>query len=55
MMMKAFKNKLSVLGILVMLVLKHPPISEFSAFRKNYTIEVQCFSLKQIALQFFIN
>jgi hypothetical protein len=53
--MKTVKNKLSVLGILVMLVLKHPPIPEFSAFRKNYTIEVQCLSLKQIALQFFIN
>jgi hypothetical protein len=53
--MKAIKNKLSLLTILVMLVLKHPPIPEFSAFRKNYAIEVQCFSLKRIALEFFIN
>jgi hypothetical protein len=53
--MKAVKNKLSVIGILVMLVLKHPPMPEFSLFQKNYVVEVRCFSLKQIALQFCIN
>jgi len=53
--MKAIKNKLSLIGILFMLVLKHPPMPEFSLFQKNYFVEVRCFSLKQIALQFFIN
>jgi hypothetical protein len=49
------KKKLSVLGILLMLVLKHPPIPEFALFQKNYIVEVRSFSQKWIALQFFIN
>jgi len=49
------KKKLSTLGILFMLVLKHPPMPEFSLFQKNYIVEVRCFSLKQIALDFFMN
>jgi hypothetical protein len=49
------KKKLSVLGILCMLMLKHPPMPEFSLFQKNCIAEVRSFSLKQIALQFFMN
>ncbi|MDP1621322.1 MAG: hypothetical protein Q8M08_03195 [Bacteroidales bacterium] len=49
------KKRLSGLGILFMLMLKHPPMPEFAAFRKDYIVEVRCISLKQIALQFFLN
>jgi hypothetical protein len=49
------KKKLSVLGILLMLVLKHPPMPEFAIFQKVSIVEVRNFSIKQIALQFFIN
>jgi len=49
------KKKLSVLGILFMLVLKHPPLPEFSLFQKNNIVEVRGFSQVRIALQFFIN
>ena len=38
-----------------MLMLKHPPMPEFSLFQKNYIVEVRCFSLKKIALEFFLN
>ncbi len=49
------RKKLSILGILAMLALKHPPMPQFSLFQKNYAVEVRCFSLKKIALDFFIN
>ena len=49
------KKKLSTFGILCMLVLKHPPMPEFSLFRENHIVEVRCFSLKKIALEFFLN
>jgi hypothetical protein len=49
------KKKISVLGILFMLVLKHPPMPEFAIFQKVSIVEVRNFSIKQIALQFFIN
>jgi hypothetical protein len=49
------KKKLSVLGILLMLVLKHPPMPEFAIFQKISIVEVRCFSQKLVALQFFIN
>jgi hypothetical protein len=52
---KAMKKKLSTIGILFMLVLKHPPLPEFSLFQKHYIVEVRCFSLKKIALEFFMN
>jgi hypothetical protein len=51
----AVKKNLSVLGILFMLVFKHPPLPEFSLFQKNYIVEVRSFSLKRIALEFFMN
>jgi len=49
------KKQLSVLGILFMLMLKHPPMPEYSLFRKDFIVEVRSFSLKQIALEFFMN
>lgn len=49
------KKKLSGLGILLILVLKHPPLPEFALFQKISIVEVRCFSLKQIALQFHLN
>jgi hypothetical protein len=53
--MTTMKKKLSVLGILFMLILKHPPMPQFSLFQRNYIVEVRTFSIKQIALQFFLN
>jgi hypothetical protein len=49
------KKKLSGLGILFMLILKHPPIPEYSLFRKYEIVEVRSYSLKQAALRFFLN
>jgi hypothetical protein len=49
------KKKLSTVGILFMLVLKHPPMPEFALFQKTSIIEVRGFSQKRIALQFHIN
>jgi len=49
------KKKLSAIGILFMLVLKHPPMPEFSLFQKHHIVEVRCFSIKKIALEFFMN
>ncbi len=49
------KKKLSGLGILIILIVKYPPMPEFTLFQKNYIVEVHCFSLKKIALQFFLN
>lgn len=51
----AMKKKLSILGILFMLILKHPPMPEFATFQKISIVEVRCFSQKIIALQFSIN
>jgi hypothetical protein len=53
--MTAMKKTVSVMGILFMLVLKHPPIPEFALFRKNYIVAVRGFSQKRIAMDFFIN
>ena len=53
--MKALKKKISVMGILVMLMLKHPPMPEFAIFQKVYIVEVHCVSIRQVALQFFMN
>ena len=53
--MKALKNKIFGLGILFMLLVKHPPLPEFALFAKHQIVEVRCFSLKRIALQFFLN
>ena len=49
------KKKISVLGILFMLILKHPPVPEYTVFQKNDIVSVRILSLKHIALQFNIN
>jgi len=49
------KKKLSGLGILFMLILKHPPMPEYDLFQKTSIVEVRNFSLKQVALRFFLN
>jgi hypothetical protein len=49
------KKRLSAVGILFMLVLKHPPLPEFSLFQKNFIVEVRSFSMKRTALDFHIN
>lgn len=49
------KKRLSVLGILFMLLVKHPPMPEFALFNKVSIVEVCQLSIKQIALQFHIN
>jgi hypothetical protein len=53
--MTTMKKKLSLLSILFMLMLKHPPIPQFVLFQKNYIVAVRTFSIKQGALQFFLN
>lgn len=49
------KKKLSVLGILFMLRLKHPPMPEFALFQKISIVAVHSFSRKQIAMEYSIN
>jgi len=49
------KKKLSGLGILFILLIKHPPMPEFALFRKIDIVSVLGFSRKRIALQFHIN
>ncbi len=49
------KKKLSTMGILFMLALKSPPMPEFSLFHKHSIVQVRGFSLKKIALEFFMN
>jgi hypothetical protein len=38
-----------------MLILKHPPLPEISLFNKTTIVEVRSFSLKKVALDFFLN
>ncbi|MEI7661931.1 MAG: hypothetical protein WCK34_07035 [Bacteroidota bacterium] len=49
------RKRLSVLGILFMLRLKHPPMPQFSLIQKICIVEVRGFSIKKIALEFFMN
>jgi hypothetical protein len=49
------KKKLSFLGILFMLLIKHPPMPDFEAFQKVSIVAVRGFSQKVIALQFRLN
>jgi len=51
----AMRKKLSGLGILLMLVLKNPPVPEFAVFQNISIVEVHGFSRRRIALQFCIN
>jgi hypothetical protein len=49
------KKKLSGIGILFMLLLKHPPLPDVSLFSKHTIVEARTFSLKKAALDFFMN
>jgi hypothetical protein len=49
------KKKLSGLGILFILLLKHPPLPEYNTFQKIDIVAVRTLSVKSIALQFNIN
>jgi hypothetical protein len=49
------KKQLSRLGIVFMLILRHPPVPEFAAFKKNDIVEDKSFSLRQVALQYHLN
>lgn len=49
------RKNLSVLGIMFMLMLKHPPMPTFSIFHRIQIVEVRGISMKRIALEFFIN
>ncbi|MCK9423441.1 MAG: hypothetical protein M0Q38_12675 [Bacteroidales bacterium] len=49
------KKKLSGLGILFILILKNPPLPQISLFQKTDIVAVRSYSLKQLALEFFLN
>jgi len=49
------KRILSGTGIFLMLILKNPPMPEFSAFRKEHIVSAHCLSRRQIAMQYHIN
>jgi hypothetical protein len=49
------KKKLSGLGILFMLLLKHPPLPDYNMFQKVDIVAVRTLSVKNIALQFSMN
>ncbi len=49
------KKKISGLGILLMLMLKYPPLPEYSLFHKIEIVQVCKLSIKQLALQFHVN
>ncbi len=54
-MSRDMRKRLSGMGIFLMLILRHPPMPEFSCIQKIGIVEVRCFSRKQIALDFNIN
>ena len=49
------KRKLTGLGILVMLILRNPPIPQFVVFNNIGIVAVRGFSRKRIALMFHLN
>jgi len=49
------KKKISLLGILFMLVMKRPPMPEFAIFQKIQIVVVHSLSRKKIAMDYFIN
>jgi len=49
-----FKKRISGAGILLMLLVKHPPLPQFSLFTRVTIVETRCFSLKRVALDFFL-
>ncbi len=49
------RKKLSVLGILIMLVFKYPPLPRINLFQKIEIVQACKLSIKQLALQFHLN
>lgn len=49
------RKKLSIVGILIMLVFKYPPIPKLRLFHKIEIVQTSPFSIRQLALQFHIN
>jgi hypothetical protein len=49
------KKKLSRLGLLFMLLIKHPPVPEFDAFQKSDIVGERTFSLRQVAMEYNLN
>jgi hypothetical protein len=49
------KKKLSALGILLILMLKYPPLPKYSLFHKIEIVQVCKLSIRQLALQFHSN
>jgi hypothetical protein len=49
------KKQLSRLGLLFMLILKHPPVPEFETFRKDTIVGERSFSLRKTALGYSLN
>lgn len=55
MIITPMKKKLSVLGFLLVLMLKYPPLPKYSLFHKIEIVQVCSLSIKQLALQFHLN
>jgi len=51
----AMKKNLSALGILLLLMLKYPPLPKYSLFHKIEIVQVCKLSIRQLALQFHSN
>lgn len=49
------KKILSTFGILIMLVLKHPPLPAFSIIERIRIVQVCRLSVRQIALEYDLN
>lgn len=49
------KKNLSALGILLILMLKYPPLPKYCLFHKIEIVQVCKLSLRQLALQFHSN
>lgn len=49
------KKKLSGIGILCMLILKHPHMPDYNILNKIDIVEVRTCTLQQVAVEFNIN
>jgi hypothetical protein len=51
----AMRKNLSALGILLLLMLKYPPLPKYNLFHKIEIVQVCKLSIRQLALQFHSN
>lgn len=49
------KKRLSGIGLFLMLLVKHPPLPEFHLFRRIIITETRGTTLRETALNFWIN